>query len=249
MDFDGDDLGRNNYESVRLGRVVDGAPTVYYSIVETGTLAERGYYFINYFVYHPFDAGGSVLSFLFLGSDSHEHDMQGVMLIVKKTWFSPYGEVVVAATQAHGAMIPFHNPASPIPIQEPAGAGYKGYVRFWTEPTFNVSRPVVAIRSRKHGTFMAQDCSGQTPQVDGGYGMWLNSPQQFGTYRACIHSDGSNVVYVPVPLNVAPSSGIHATRLGRDVQSGTFWYGLTHFADSRIWHLRYQNSALFGDTP
>ena len=250
VDFDGDNLGTDNARNADNGVVVNGKSSAYYSIVETGTTTEKGYFFINYYFYHARDAGahfGSILGTI-TGGD-HEHDLEGVMLIVRKSFSAPYGILVAAYTEAHGALIPYTNPNSNPSAPTPAGASL-GYIRFWNEAVFNVDRPVVAIRSRKHGTYMAQDCSGNTPILDtpggffGRFGMWMNSPQDFHTYRSCIHPDSKNIVYVPVPLDLPPTSGIFASRLGPSVRDGTKWYELLELATSPIWTLRNINSLL-----
>ncbi len=245
VDLDGDNSAANNAQSVRDGVVTSGLPTAYFSIVETGTSANKGYFFINYYFYHAQDGGVHFkYGLLTISAHGHDNDMEGVALIVKKSFYAPYGTVVAAYSEAHGALIPWINPNATSP-GAPAGGGISGYIRFWHDGTFDVFRPVVAIRSAKHGTFMAQDCSGQTEYFDlpwpgAHYGMWLNSPQLFGTYRSCIHDDSQAITYVPVPLSVPPSSGIGATRLGPTVRTGTRWYQLQELATTSLWHYRSQ---------
>jgi hypothetical protein len=251
VDFDGNTMGADNAADADNGVVIDGKSTAYYSIVETGATTEKGYFFINFYFYHARDAGVHFSSpaGTFTGNGAHEHDLEGVMLIVRKSFTAPYGTLVGAYTEAHGALIPYSNPTSSPTLINPAGAGLGGTIRFWNEAVFNVDRPVVAIRSRKHGTYMAQDCSGKSPlpDVQGGfaYGMWLGSPQELGVYKACIHNDGDFITYVPVPLDAnAASTGAGAARLGPLVRHGTKWYQLIELVTSPIWQNR-TSPALF----
>jgi hypothetical protein len=251
-DFDGNNIGLDNAKHADSGVVVNGKSSAYYSIVETGLTTERGYFFINYYFYHARDAGVHFNSVIGIktGGD-HEHDLEGVMLIVRKSFGAPFGTLVAAYTQAHGALIPYTNPNSNPSAPDPAG-GRVGYIRFWNDAFFGVDRPVVAIRSRKHGTYMAQDCSGKTPILDtpggffGTYGMWLNSPQELGTYKACIHADSKNIIYLPVPLDIPPSAGVFARRLGPTIREGKQNYELLELVTSPIWTLRNTNSLLVG---
>lgn len=239
VDFDGDVIGRNNASNADSGHVVNGKSTVYFSIVESGTTADRGYFFINYYFYHARDAGIDALRPAFVGKGAHEHDLEGVALVVKKSFYSPYGTLVAAYTEAHGALIPYVNPNSTLTLASAGGAPAAGYIRFWTDVNTQVDRPVVAIRSRKHGTYMAQDCSGATPSLDsengGTFGMWLNSPQQFNGYVACIHPDSQLLIYLPIPIGSPPSSGLVAQRLGPTVRQGRFLYQLIELSASPIW--------------
>ena len=182
VDFDNDPYGYNNADHANSGLVINGKSTAYYSIVETGTTTEKGYFFVNFYFYHARDAGVHFSSpFGEKTGGSHDHDLEGVMLIVRKAFGAPYGVLIGAYSEAHGALIPYANPAASIQIPNAAGGNFRGMIQFWNEVVFNVDRPVVAIRSRKHGTYMAQDCSGQSPVYDlaGGrlFGMWKGSPQ------------------------------------------------------------------------
>lgn len=246
VDFDGNTNGRDNASNGDAGIVVQSMAksTVYYSIVESGTTTDKGYFFINYYFYHPRDMGSSVnLLGLGYGASNHEHDLEGVAFLVKKNFYSPYGTLIAAYTQAHGAMIPYvvQSGVSPGAAGHPAA----GFIQFWPDPSMQVYRPVVAIRSRKHGTYMAQDCTDPTNGQDnpGGtsFGMVLNSP-----YLACIHTDSHAITYVPVPLNTPPSSGITADYLGNSVRQGTYRYQLSELVTSPIWQLRtWSNKLLF----
>jgi hypothetical protein len=253
VDFDDNDVASDNAQHAIDGLVTNGAATAYFSIVETGSTFDRGYFFINYYFYHAQDGGAHFHSIYgTIDRHGHDNDMEGVALIVKKSFFAPYGTVIAAYSEAHGALIPWINPSSGYSAGQPAGGRLQGYIRFWHDETFDVYRPVVAIRSGKHGTFMAQDCSGQTQYLDlpmpgpaPHYGMWMGSPESNGTYTSCIHSDSHAITYVPVPLNVSPTSGIGATRLGPSVRTGTRWYQLKELAASPLWQYRASNGSLF----
>ena len=242
VDFDGDSSGRNNAANGDAGLVVLGMAksTVYYSIVESGPTADKGYFYINFYFYHPRDMGISVnIAGLLYGQGNHEHDLEGVALIVQKSFSSPYGYLIAAYTEAHGALIPYVTQA----FSPPGAAGHPsaGFIQFWNDANTQTSRPVVAIRSRKHGTYMAQDCTNPTNGQDNpgnhSYGMVLNSPAT-GTFTACIHGDSHAIVYVPVPLNAPPSSGMVADYLGNSIRQGTYRYQLAELVVSPIWELR-----------
>jgi hypothetical protein len=243
VDFDGNTIGADNYvNAFDPSRVLNGEPTIYYSVAETGTASDRGYYFIGYYVYHPGDGGGSwTASGVPIVYHGHEHDLEGAYFVVKKTPWSPYGQIEVALTQAHGALIPYKNVSGSY-SGNPAGGAYLGFINTWYDQTFSTWRPVVAIRTRTHGTYIAQDCSPSGPHMDllgptaDQYGMYLPSPA--GTYISCIHSGTQNIIYSPVPTNVAPSSGIWPQRLGPSFRNGFAYYRLIELVDSPIWSLR-----------
>lgn len=249
VDFDGNTNGNDNARDGDAGTVVQSMAksTVYFSIVESGTTTDKGYFFINYYFYHPRDMGSSVNLFgLGYGASNHEHDLEGVAFVIKKGFYSPYGTLIAAYTQAHGAMIPYvvQSGVSPGAAGHPAA----GFVQFWYDASTQVYRPVVAIRSRKHGTYMAQDCTdpvnGQDNPGGHSFGMVLNSPQT-GYYVSCIHDDSQAITYVPVPLNTPPSSGIVADYLGNSIRHGTYRYQLTELSTSPIWQLRTTYNKLF----
>lgn len=89
VDFDGEWDTRNNWEHQddSLARLT-GA--VYYSVVETST-----HWFIVYAFYHPRDW----TEFDPFGIDTHENDMEGVLLVVRRD--SGYGVLEAMVTVAH----------------------------------------------------------------------------------------------------------------------------------------------------
>lgn len=246
VDFDQDLNARNNYADVVSGYVPDRRATVYFSVIETGQYADRGYFFINYYFYHPTDAGISVLGLN--GSGAHEHDLEGVMLVVKKVWWSPYGQPVAGISQAHGALIPWKGYSSPVPLGNPAGGPWMGTMMTWNDLTFAVRRPVIAIRSRKHGTYFATDCSHPVLlRGDSYYGAMPDAPGAT-SFGACWHDDSDLMAYFPVPLNVAPSSGIAAASVDRNARTGSYYYRLVHLAESPIWSQRTDNFMFWGNS-
>jgi len=81
VDFDNDVVGGNNAGNAANGYIPQRIPTVYYSIEETTAPDGTGFYYIGYYFYHPADHGFSVGPFYGSG---HEHDMEGVFLVVRK---------------------------------------------------------------------------------------------------------------------------------------------------------------------
>lgn len=245
VDFDGDALGANNV-NITPTTIVDGRPTVYYSVTETGYTSDQGYYFLGYYIYHVSDGGQDFSGFLAPG---HDHDMEGVYFVVKKSPYYPLGTVVLSLAEAHGALIPSWNEdQSLVAGQSPVGGPWVGRVHFWTDSRYNAGRPVVAIRGRTHGTYMAQDCSGLTqPNWSDGYGMWRNSVEDYGVYQACIHSGHHMIVYVPVQSAAdVPSMGLpYAEPLDSATRDGTHLYRLVHVVDSPLWLRRNDPQVLF----
>jgi hypothetical protein len=89
VDFDGDWLGRNNWDRAAQSDASFSA-AAYYSVVETGT-----HWFITYFFFHPRDW----VDHPFFETE-HENDGEGVLLAVQKDG-SPYGVLRSAVTVAH----------------------------------------------------------------------------------------------------------------------------------------------------
>jgi len=102
VDFDGDWNAQNNWESQddSVSRLV-GA--VYYSVVETAT-----HWFIGYAFYHPRDW----TEFDPFGIASHENDMEGVLLTVRRDG-STYGRLEAMVTVAHSDFYSFVPAGSP----------------------------------------------------------------------------------------------------------------------------------------
>lgn len=240
-DFDGNRNGADNAAN-GANISISSPSTMYYAAIESGTSSDRGYYFINYAWYHANDFGFVVYIGPFWGTDEgHEHDMEGAFYVIKKTPYSPYGVIATVATEAHGALIPYVNNSTIVPVGPPAGeAGYAGYTEFWTDPRYgNWKRSVVAIRGHDHGSYMAQDCSGKSPPLDHGYGMWRGSWEEIGDWAACIHDDSQYMLYIPVVDGQAGSVLPFTTATGHQ------FYALQELATSTMWPDRFQYNAMF----
>jgi hypothetical protein len=239
LDFDGDYLGANNLTSANNNVYPNANPVVYYSVVETGDA-----YYIGYYFYHIQDGGSDVL----WREGAHQHDLEGIWAIVEKSPYYPYGFNRLSLTAAHGAMLPFYDPAwfSQEPIVGIPGqlqAYPVGYIRRWVDPT-GVSRPVVAIRRSTHGTYMAQACdvADQFNQQDG---MQLNR-QPNGPYVSCIHNDAEAMVYSPEPWGCSPYNGCLSPPVPASATLGSYYYDLVSmFDDPAFWPTRQTPNGMF----
>lgn len=239
VDFDGDLNGQNNYDDAyNPSSVVNGVPVVYTSVVETGATSDRGYYFLGYYLYHPQDGGQSFSTLLGqVVRPGHEHDFEGAYFVVKKSPYLPYGELQVALTQAHGALLPFVAVGAEYTgggAYSPAGDGWVGIVNTWHDFGFPSYRPVVAVRARTHANYMAQNFA----NGDSHFGIDPNSPDtQMGAFVAQIHGDDAAdaIIYAPIPMWYPPSTGVVPQRLGPTVRGGEWGYGLVEVAASPLW--------------
>ena len=109
VDFDGDWNTLNNWENQPQLAKLTGA--AYYSVVETST-----HWFIVYGFFHPRDWDDQPDPF---GTKTHENDLEGVLLTVRRD--SGYGQLEAAVTVAHSdfysyvpAGSPFQNGAETI---------------------------------------------------------------------------------------------------------------------------------------
>ncbi|HEX8864023.1 MAG TPA: hypothetical protein VF821_00065, partial [Lentzea sp.] len=89
VDFDGDWNTLNNWENQTQLNKLTGAS--YYSVVETST-----HWFLVYSFFHPRDWDDEPDPF---GTSTHENDMEGVLLTVRKD--SGFGQLEAAVTVAH----------------------------------------------------------------------------------------------------------------------------------------------------
>lgn len=230
VDFDGNLLGSDNLEHLDHDYVVKQQPGAYYSIMETGTGDSDGYFYIGYYFYHGRDGGA-----FFLGAyqdEGHEHDMEGVLLVVQKRPYTPYGVLVLAMTEAHGALIPFGVPGE-VDFAHNLNRGgvgsWGGQVESWRDDVFGISRPVVAIRAGTHGTYMAQDCyAGDNSYYYDGFGMYKPRTVNSG-YTACVHQSDDFILYTPAV------SDPWVANLGDSVVTGMYEYQLQHLATSPLW--------------
>lgn len=221
---------------------LDAAPTVYFTIAETGTSSDQGYYIISYSWYHLRDYG---INLSFYSRPGHDNDVEGVILVVKKTPYLPYGAVVAAISQAHGAMIPFTNPnQSFVPFGNAATVDVTGGdVLQWPDIRYNENRSVVAIRAGTHGSYLAQDCTlfngaGMVPGING------------NTFSFCNHSGTTLMLYAPMLEEaLVPSAGLpQPVRLPQDQNWGTWLYRLQNLADSPFWRRRLDNGVALAGT-
>ncbi|HKB15470.1 MAG TPA: hypothetical protein VKF62_05360, partial [Planctomycetota bacterium] len=85
IDFDGDLVGRNNWENLERFRLV---PTVHYALLETET-----HLFLTYHLFHARDWSPFPLGL----QDTHENDGENLQVVVEKATGLP----VLLYTQAH----------------------------------------------------------------------------------------------------------------------------------------------------
>jgi hypothetical protein len=90
IDYDGDYVGNNNWDNLGYPSKARPLPAyVYYSVLETST-----HYFICYALYHPAD------DFICGTGLSHENDLEGIVMCVKKDG-NTYGDLRMVQLQAH----------------------------------------------------------------------------------------------------------------------------------------------------
>jgi hypothetical protein len=238
INFDGDLFSYNNELSAIYNTPIDQRPTVYFSISETGPAGGPGFYFIGYYMYHPFDGGFTVYG---IPHDGHVNDMEGIFLVVQKGLGWPYGVPIYAMTEAHGVLVPFVNRIGGAP--ETMFFGFAGEIMTWDNPHSGRRHPVVAIRSYTHGTYMAQDCSPNNlgGQYYDGYGMWAPKSDAY-TYQACVHGDSQLIIYEPA--FGYDDSGV--AQLDRATHSGFFDYRLVDVATSPMWQQRLNSPTTNG---
>jgi hypothetical protein len=236
VDYDGDEIGSNNVDYTTM---VDGTPKVYYSVVETGLGPDAGYYLVGYYHYHVADAG-SWLGGLHFGG--HQHDMEGVWLVLRKSSFSPYGLPRAALTEAHAALLPVvaeNYPVSPAPQ-----GGWTGVIRSWRDNRYSHNRAVFGIAGRTHGTYVAETCNPARPVNPG---MVPNSVEAYGSFLACIRQQYSGMIYQPElvealgPYTYAP----RATQLPPSQRTGLWLYALEEISQSALWRNRNVPGKLF----
>lgn len=241
VDFDGDWDTRNNESHILSGPINDTHATVYYSLVETGTSSEDGYYFLGYYFYHPHDLGPSLLYDTY-NPGGHENDLEGIVLAVQKSVYYPYGSVKAALSEAHGALIPY-TIASLYNSVTAVGGGWQGRIEFWPDARLTQGRAIVIARSHGHGTYAAQDggdlCSDYFT-VDLGYGVDGLSPQNYGTQIACVHGDNEAIYYDPpdYPANVADALPFYAANHG-------YFFRLVDLSTTPLWTNRAESGALY----
>jgi hypothetical protein len=248
FDFDGDNFASNNRAHAEGGTVVDGRPTVYYSIVETGSRSDSGYFFIGFYFYHPKDGGASfsTLGVTNTTYNGHDNDLEGVYFVVQKAPDRPDGRLLLTLSEAHGWLIPWFSPGyigsvfpDPFTNSPCCSAPWAGYNEFILDPDVNLYRAVVAIRSRTHGTYMAQDWTHPNDYFyDGGYGVNPFAPA--GVIDAVVHGDGDAIIYRPASASNPVSARDSAQR------GGHAYYRLVHLYSDPAWDLRRSAGYYYG---
>ncbi|HJQ10666.1 MAG TPA: hypothetical protein VJ840_06495 [Gemmatimonadaceae bacterium] len=255
IDFDGDNYAGNNAAHVQQGVVTDGRPRVYFSIVETGG-ADYGQFFIGYYFYHPRDGGHDfqwcdVIGCYWSSGGGHQNDLEGVMLVVQKDPYSPYGRLNYALTQAHGAMLPAYDSSfgySYHSVQAPTG-GWEGTINHSHDPNVG-PRAIVIIAESTHGTYVFPDYYHRTWDTEvsyeaGGVGPYgIYSYADWGGVASVIKSGRSLVGYFPVASEASISP-----RLGPSVYYGVYYYGLTDITTTPFWLLRSSPGQFYQGTP
>ncbi|MFC4100795.1 hypothetical protein [Paenibacillus xanthanilyticus] len=101
VDYDGDWDTLNNWEH-QDDSLSQLKGTVYYSVVETST-----HWFLTYSFYHPRDW----VDYPDFGLDTHENDMEGLLLTVRKDG-TDYGKLEAMVTVAHSDFYSYTPPGS-----------------------------------------------------------------------------------------------------------------------------------------
>lgn len=246
-DFDGDQYASNNSENAaKSSKFVDRSATAYFSIVETGATTYSGYYYIGYYYYHPRDGGQSFYSNACacqVANDGHDNDFEGVYLVVKKTMYAPSGVLLYALSEAHGALIPAIRKPTTFtsePLVAPQEGEY-GYINFWRDLQSSTMRPVVAIRSRTHGTYFAQNYVSSDFYdrfYSQGFGIDPGEPDQYARYSPHGHSGTQALIQLPVPPYQDPTATLRPDPLYPDTRNGTVHYQLLELYQTPLWTTR-----------
>lgn len=135
VDFDGDWNAKNNWESqeVDVNRL---RAEVYYSVVETST-----HWFLTYSFYHPRDW----VDYPDFGLDTHENDMEGVLMIVRKDG-TAFGRLEGMVSVSHLDFYSFVPPGSPLTDGD---ENIDGLIRMLDYD--GVSRPSTFQEAKGHG--------------------------------------------------------------------------------------------------
>lgn len=223
VDFDGTydgttKEGNRNYDYPNAGR----AASVYFSATENGYYSDQGYYFLGYYFYHPHDDG-----------DGHEHDMEGVYFIVKKSAYTPYGTPVIALGQAHGEMIPYVNVHQSLVSPSANGDPFWGLVEFWNDSRYNAQRPIAVIRSEGHAARMAQtQCKSWSMEGS------VDSLTLADHFPTCMHEGFDNILYRPMMEEATTNLSLpQADALPLFQYSGSATYQLIDVSTT-LWPLR-----------
>ena len=136
FDFDGDFISDNNWKNLHEPVANLGA-VIYYSVISTST-----HHFILYADFHPRDWSKNC-NIPFIGG-CHENDMEGAMVVVRRSDDEPMGTFELLYTEAHNILHIFRND--------------KNITKKWnlhvesTKVTFeNKSHPELYVESKGHG--------------------------------------------------------------------------------------------------
>ena len=136
FDFDGDFISDNNWENLHEPGANLGA-VIYYSVISTST-----HHFILYADFHPRDWSKNC-NVPFIGG-CHENDMEGAMVVVRRSDDAPMGTFELLYTEAHNTLHIFRND--------------KNITKKWslsvesTKVTFeDGSHPELYVESKGHG--------------------------------------------------------------------------------------------------
>lgn len=244
VDFDNNLTGSDNAYNLNSDNLTFREPVVYYSIAETGDGPDVGFYYIGYYFYHGRDRGFNVGP---AHDPGHDHDMEGVYMVVRKDSYHPYGILELAWSQAHGAMIPYADSTyvdmGPALANNGGPGRWGGKIHDYYDASFGVNRPVVMVALDDHATYVAQSCShvdqmgAYSYYEPGGYD-WAGSSQS--VLKACVHDyAGHFLLYVPAVDNSNPyGSPDYAI-------DGTYSYKLIDMASSPMWQQRLNSGGLF----
>jgi hypothetical protein len=194
VDFDGDLVGRNNWENAGAPNA-DLSAHAYYSVVETST-----HWFITYMFFHPrdwvdhpFDA-------------EHENDAEGALLSIERDG-STYGVLRSAITVAHLDFFSY------VPDGSTWTSGVEdvdGTLQFETSPHDGQLHPVTAQEAKGHGLKARPDYD-----IDGGDGIVYYPSTVAEVPR---HANDRNVTYNLV--NIAAANGLWVQRANADLFAG-----------------------------
>lgn len=142
FDFDGDYVGKNNWENLEHRRTVPAY--VYFAVSETDT-----HYFLNFSVFHPRDWHEWLIP------DMHENDLEGVSLVVRKD--GGFGALVAMETLAHNDFYQYGGAEV-----EPGTQDLEGPV-----PVEADGRPRVFVEAKGHGIYGCDERCDAAPDGDG----------------------------------------------------------------------------------
>ena len=136
FDFDGDFISDNNWENLHKPGSSLGA-VIYYSVISTST-----HHFILYADFHPRDWSKNCNIPFFGGC--HENDMEGAMVVVRRSDDKPMGTFELLYTEAHNTLHIFRNDKNITKKWNPAVES--------TKVTFeDGSHPELYVESKGHG--------------------------------------------------------------------------------------------------